>query len=48
MFKKGIKISVKRGTKGTISLTGFVENFSLDNENQIEEINTETKKEVVT
>ena len=43
-IKKGMKLSVKGGNKGTISVTGFLESFNLENVNEIEEINTDKKK----
>ena len=46
-IKKGMKLSVKGGNKGTISVTGFLESFNLENDNEIEEINTDKKKEEI-
>ena len=43
IVKNGMKISVKGGNKGTVSLVGFMESF--DVENEIEEINTDKIKE---
>ena len=41
IVKKGMKLSVKGGNKGTVSLVGFIENFT---DTEIEEINTDKKK----
>ena len=43
IVKKGMKLSVKGGNKGTVSLIGFIEKF--ENDNEIEEINTDKNKE---
>ena len=43
IVKNGMKLSVKGGNKGTVSLVGFIESF--DAENEIEEINTDKIKE---
>ena len=41
-IKKGMKISVKGGNRGTISFVGFLENFPNED---LEEINTDKEKE---
>ena len=43
--KKGMKLSVKGGNKGTVSITGFVEKFKSENKSEVEEINTDNIKE---
>ena len=43
IVKKGMKLTVKGGNKGTVSLIGFIEKF--ENDNEIEEINTDKNKE---
>ena len=42
IVKKGMKLTIKGGNKGTVSLVGFIEKFTTD---EIEEINTDQKKE---
>ena len=43
-IKKGMKISVKGGNRGTISFIGFLENF--ESEIEKEEINTDKEKDI--
>ncbi len=45
IVKKGMKLAVKGGNKGVVSVTGFVENFNFENEDELEEINTDNIKE---
>ena len=39
--KEGMKLTLKGGNKGVVSITGFLETFKTEDEGEIEEINTD-------